>query len=583
MTNKKIARILHTYADYLEISGENAFRVGAYRKAARAVENSRKSVSELEEYTVLPGVGKGTAAVIQEIVDTGALEALEELREILPPELPKLLDVPGLGPKSIHRLYKELHVKNLQDLRRVAEEQQIRKLSGFGPKKEQRILEGLDQLSSRPERILLPEADFVASRLLQQLSALDGVARVELAGSIRRRKETIKDLDFVVATEWAIDVTEKIVALPEVKEVINHGETKVSVVVEVEEITVSADVRLVSPEQFATALHHFTGSKEHNVRIRQRAKQRGWKVSEYGVENAETGEIRTFDKEEEFFQYLDLPYIIPELREDRGEIEAADQQKLPDLVTMEQYRGDLHMHTLYSDGAHSIMEMALAAKKRGYEYIAITDHSRSLQVASGLSIKDLEEQWKEIDEVNRQLQGEGITVLKGTEMDILADGSLDYPDYVLQELDLVIASVHTNFRQDEETMTNRIIRAMENPYVHIIGHPTGRLLLRRESYALDLERIFQVAKKTGTILELNSNPHRLDLNDQHLKRMKEEYGVMTTINTDAHSIEDMSLIPYGITTARRGWLQKEDILNTLSLAELKERLALKREKMSSSK
>ncbi|WP_052807266.1 DNA polymerase/3'-5' exonuclease PolX [Risungbinella massiliensis] len=580
MNNKQVAGILHTYGDYLEISGENAFRVGAYRKAARAIENSRQAVADLEDLTSLPGVGKGTATVIAEILSTGKLLALEELKEALPPELPKLLNVPGLGPKSIYTLHKELGVRNLQDLRDVAEGQKIRGLSGFGPKKEQKILEGLEQLHARPERILLHEADLVAYRLLSQIQDMQEVKRVQLAGSIRRRKETIKDIDFVLSTLDPITVAKQIVSLPEVQEVVNHGDTKVSIIVKVEEIVVSCDVRLVTEEQFASALHHFTGSKDHNVRVRQRAKQMGLKVSEYGVENTESGETITFSSEQEFFDHLHLPYIIPELREDRGEMEQGDKANLPDLIEQHDYCGDLHMHTLYSDGANSILEMALAAKERGYEYIAITDHSRSLQVASGLSIKELEEQWKEIEDVNRQLKGEGITVLKGTEMDILPDGTLDFPDEVLRELDIVIAAIHINFRQSEEVMTRRILNAMENPYVNIIAHPTGRKLLQRDSYPVNLEKLFQTAKETGTILELNANPHRLDLNDEQLKRMKEEYGLMTAINTDAHSIEGLGMLPYGIATARRGWLRKEDVLNTLTLTELKKLLGSKRAKMN---
>lgn len=575
MTNKEIAKILHTFADYLEIGGENAFRVNAYRKAARAIDNCRQAVKDMPDFTSLPGVGKGMATVIQEILQTGRLEALEERKATLPPELPKLLEVPGLGPKSICLLYKELGIKNLQELKEAAEAEKIRGLPGFGPKKEQKILAGIEQLNTRPKRILLHEADLVAYVFQQKLQAIAEVEKVEVAGSVRRRKETIKDIDFVIATEKPTVVGEQIVQLPEVREVINQGSTKVSVILEVEQIVVSSDIRLVSLEEFASALHHFTGSKEHNVRIRQRAKQMGYKVSEYGMEEEE-GKTITFTSEEELFSLLQLPYIVPELREDQGEIEQAESGTMPELISIEDYRGDLHMHTLYSDGAHSILEMALAAKERGYEYIAITDHSRSLQVASGLQIRDLEQQWKEIDEVNRQLKDEGITVLKGTEMDILPDGRLDYPDEVLAELDIVIASIHSSFRQDKETMTKRILQAMENPYVHIIAHPTGRLLLRRKGYELDLERIFQAAKETGTILELNANPHRLDLSAPKLKRMKEEYGLITTINTDAHSIQGLGLISYGIATARKGWLSKEDVLNTLPLKELKERLARKR-------
>lgn len=570
MNNKHIASILHHFADMLELSGESGFKVLAYRKAARAVENSRESLTTMQDITSLPGVGKGTASVIEEIIHTGRLQLLEEIQQSLPPELPNLLHLPGLGPKTIYTLYKELQITNRDELRLAAEQQKIRVLSGFGVKKEQKILEALLQEEQRPERIHLHYADWMSLQILSHLEKIEGVIRCERAGSLRRGKETIKDLDFVIATENPIHVAEHIVHIPSVKEVVNHGETKVSIVVEEGDLVVSVDVRLVPPSQFGSALHHFTGSKEHNVRIRQRAKQRNWKVSEYGILNTETEELMTFSEEQSFFERLDLPWIPPELREDHGEIEAAESGSLPQLIEKSHYRGDLHCHTLYSDGAHSILEMAQAAQQKGYEYVAITDHSRSLQVASGLQIEDIYQQWKEIDQVNKDLKG--ITILKGTEMDILADGSLDFPDELLAEMDIVIASIHTNFRQDAETMTRRIIRAMENPYVQIIAHPTGRLLLRREGYALHMEQILQAAKDTGTILELNANPHRLDLNDRIIHQAKEEYGLSFSINTDAHSVDGFHFIDYGISQARRGWLSKEDVINTLALADLKTKL-----------
>lgn len=571
MKNAQISAILHQLADYMELSGENPFKVNAYRKAARSVENSRTSVAGMiDRLEDLPGIGKGTARVIEEIIATGRSSQLEELRQQLPPELPDLLTLPGLGPKSIYTLYKELHITNIPELKQAAENNQIRSLPGFGSKKEQKILEAIAQFQKRPERRLLHEAMLVAGRLKEHFVSCDKILRVELAGSIRRQKETIKDIDFVVATNEPAEVGEWIVSLPEVVEIINQGETKVSILVHVEGIEMSVDVRLVTPAQFASALHHFTGSKEHNVRIRQRAKQMGWKVSEYGIFHADTEETVTFADEASFFSHLNLPYIPPELREDRGEIESADKGELPDLIQLEDYKGDLHMHTLYSDGADSIRKMAEAARKRGYEYIAITDHSQSLKVASGLTIEEVYEQWKEIEEINREFTD--FTVLRGTEMDILPDGRLDFPDELLEQMDIVIASIHSSFRQDEATMTRRIVEAMENPHVDIIAHPTGRLIHRRDAYQVDIDHIFQTAKDTGTILELNANPHRLDLNDELLKKAKEEYGLTFTINTDAHSTEGMNNVIFGISTARRGWLEKDDVINTLSIQELKKRL-----------
>lgn len=496
MNNKQISHALHQLADYLELAGENSFKVGAYRKAARAVETSRESIAEhIDHVQELKGVGKGTASVIRELVETGRLSQLEELQNSLPEGLPDLLALQGLGPKTIYTLYKELGITTQEQLREAAQLGKIKKLSGFGAKKEQKILEAIENFEQRPDRILLYHALYVARTLKKYLSEMDGIEQMELAGSIRRGKETIKDLDFVIATDQPEEVGEQIVQLPVVKEVTNQGSTKVSVWVEVEGIIISVDFRLVTSAQFASALHHFTGSKEHNVRIRQRAKQLGYKVSEYGIFHEETEQMITFADEKEFYNHLQLPFISPELREDRGEIEAADEKRLPELIETQEYRGDLHMHTLYSDGAHRIREMAEAAKLMSYEYIAITDHSQSLQVANGLKIDDLREQWKEIDQINQEL--EGIKILKGTEVDILSDGQLDFPDEILQELDVVVASIHTHFKQDIETMTNRIIKAMENPFVHIIGHPTGRLLLRRDAYEVDLERIFQQLEIQG--------------------------------------------------------------------------------------
>ncbi|MDR6226523.1 DNA polymerase/3'-5' exonuclease PolX [Desmospora profundinema] len=570
MRSGQLAAILKELADMMELKGENPFKVNAYRRAARAVENSRVPIDALERPEELPGVGKGTAAVIREIMETGQSKQLDEIRNLLPAGLPELMRLPGLGPKSIHVLYRELGVTGIEELRQAVEAGRVRHLPGFGEKKERNLAEGIRKWNKRPVRTLLIHALPVAETLEKRLRQIPQVERVEPAGSLRRRKETVKDLDFVVATEHPAVVAERITAMPEVTQVLNHGETKVSVMVEMG-LAIQVDVRLVQPEQFVSALHHFTGSKEHNVRIRQRAKELGWKVSEYGIFDPEKEEVFTFREEREMFDKLGLPFVVPELREDRGEV---DIPTLPELLGIEDYRGDLHMHTRWSDGSATVEEMAIAAQKRGYAYIAITDHSQSLKVASGLTADDLKRQREEIDQVNDRL--DGMTVLAGVEMDILPDGSLDYPDEVLQELDLVIASIHSGFRQDEETLTSRMIAAMENPYVHIIAHPTGRLINRRDPYGLDLDRVFEAAKRTGTVLELNANPHRLDLNDWYLKRGKEEYGLRFSINTDAHTPEMLSHIGVGIATARRGWLEAEDVINTYSIDRLKDWLAQKR-------
>lgn len=574
MNNKQIAGVLNELADLMEISGENRFKVNAYRRAARTVENHRIPVKDmLDQLLELPGIGRGTATVIKEIVETEKTTLLEELRQSLPPYLPDLLRLPGLGPRSIYTLYKELDVVDLSTLQAAAEQGKIQALSGFGPKKEQKILEAIQHVQNRPDRHLLHESLIVAERLSHHLQEMEEVERMELAGSLRRKKETIKDIDFVIATRSPRQLGERIVSLPEVRDIVGQGETKVSVRVVVDEIEMGVDFRLVTPEQFASALHHFTGSTEHNIRIRQRAKELGLKVSEYGITDAETGEVITFSDEAQFFAKLGLSYVPPELREDRGEIERMQTGELPKLITPEEIRADLHMHTVFSDGADSIYQMAKAAKDKGYEYIAITDHSQSLKVANGLTVEELYEQWQEIEQVDQELTG--ITLLKGAEVDILPDGRLDYPDEILAQLDVVIAAVHTNMKQDEKKMTKRIIAAMENPYVHLLAHPTGRLLLRRDAYALDIDAIFKTAQATGTIIELNASPYRLDLNDVLLQKAKEEYGLTFAINTDAHAVTGLDVMRYGVATARRGWLEAKDVVNTYSLTELKNRLANK--------
>lgn len=560
MNNKKIAKILHQLADLLELSGENVYRIRAYRRAARSIENSRQSLvpmtDRLEE---IDGIGKGMAQVIQEIIETGTTQLLEERKQALPPGLIDLLQLTGVGPKTIHTLYQALKITNIDELKQAIANQKIRALKGFGPKKEQKILEAIQSYEQRPDRRLWPDALVLAERLVARIRELPLVEKAEIAGSLRRRKETIKDIDLVVATRHSHLVIDRIKNFPETKEMLQVGERKIHFLAQLDEVRLPVDVRFVTKEQFATALHHFTGSTDHNIRIRQIGKKLGYKVNEYGIEDMSTGEILTFETETDFFRQLQLPYMVPEIREDRGEIEAAKQDQLPNLVTEEMMKGDLHTHSLYSDGAHSIEEMVRAAITRGYQYLAITDHSRSLKVANGLTIEELIEQWEEIDRINEQFSN--FQVLKGTEVDILPDGSLDYPDDILSKMDIVIASVHTSFQLDQQTMTQRIIKAMSHPHVHIIGHPTGRLLLRREPYALDLDQIFRAAHETGTLLELNANPHRLDLNDQLLKKAKEEYHVKFSINTDAHAMEQLSLITFGIGTARRGWLEKDDIIN----------------------
>lgn len=560
MNNKEIAKTLNSLADLMELSGENPFRVRAYRRAARTIEMSRQSIeTKQDQLEEMNGIGKGMARVIREIMETGTTQLLEERKKALPPGLIDLLQLPGVGPKTISKLYQQLNITNLEELKQAIQRQELRSLKGFGVKKEQKIWNAIETYEQRPNRVLWPHARILAEKLMNRLHKLPSIEKVALAGSLRRKKETIKDIDYLAVTNDVQQAINEIQQIREVTEMLQTGESKVHFLAEWEEICLPVDVRFVPLAQFGSALHHFTGSSEHNVRIRQIGKKLGYKVNEYGIEDLATGKQYTFETETAFFQHLQLPYIAPELREDRGEIETAQNNQLPNLVTQEMIKGDLHTHTLYSDGAHSIQEMAQAAKEMGYQYLAITDHSRSLRVASGLTIEELQQQWREIDQLNERFSD--FHILKGSEVDILPDGSLDYPDEILSQLDLVIASIHTSFQLDQKTMTKRLIKAMKNPYVHIIGHPTGRLLLRREPYALDLEQIFQVAQETGTILELNANPRRLDLSDSLLKQAKETYNLKFAINTDAHAVDQLSLISYGIGTARRGWLEKEDVIN----------------------
>lgn len=567
-SNRDVADLLYELADYMEIDGENPFRANAYRRAARAVERLREPISEWKErLTSIEGIGKGTAAVIQELLETGEITQLQAYREKMPPGLMTLLAIPGLGPKSVKTLYRHLNITNVEALEKAILEKAVRNLPGFGAKSEAKILEGIKRAGKRPERLLLGHALPAAEQLLARIARIPGVEKASLAGSIRRMEETVKDIDLIVAAPRAEEAAAAIVELPEVHEVIDRGPTKVSIFVQAE-WPVQVDVRIVTPEQYATALHHFTGSKEHNVRIRQLAKQKGWKVNEYGVEQVKDGRTMTFASEAEFFGKLGLPYIPPELRQGQGETAYVPEKEkwIGDLVTEMQIKGDLHMHSVWSDGRHSIREMAEAAKAKGYEYIAITDHSRSLAVAGGLSIDELMQQREEIEQVNREV--EGITVLAGVEMDILPDGRLDYPDDVLRALDFVIASVHSSFQQDERTMTKRILHAIDNPHVHMIAHPTGRLINRRDGYAVNLQEIFKRAAETKTVLELNANPNRLDLSAPHLRQAVEEYGVMIAVNTDAHRIDGLDLMRYGIGTARRGRLTAAHILNTRPLDEV---------------
>lgn len=562
--NADIAEVLYEVADLLEIEGENPFRVRAYREAARTAENHPRSLAEMveegEDLTRLPGIGEDLAGKIREIVETGTLRQAEELRKQVAPGLRPLLGVPGLGPRRVRELHRRLGITSAKELEEAAREGRVRRLPGFGEKTERNILEALAR-GEAPQRFKLASAEPAARALEEHLEGCEAVREVTVAGSFRRRKETVGDLDVVACSEDGRRVIEHFVAFGDIERVVSKGRTRSSVVLRG---GLEADLRVVPEESFGTALLYFTGAQPHHVALRDMALKEGLKLNEYGLFR---GEDRLAGRTEaEVYEALGLRYIEPELREHRGEIEAAREGNLPKLITGEDIRGDLHSHTTATDGRSSLQEMARAARERGYEYLAVTDHSRRLRVARGLDERRLREQMEEIDRLNEEL--EGITLLKGAEVDILEDGSLDLPDRVLEELDVVICSVHHKLRLPEKEQTRRVLRALENPNVNILAHPTGRLIGRREPYELDVERVMEAARERSCILELNSNPERLDLNDAHCKLAK-EMGVRIAISTDAHSTSDLANIRFGVGQARRGWLEREDVINTRPLGELR--------------
>ncbi|WP_203361536.1 DNA polymerase/3'-5' exonuclease PolX [Bacillus sp. REN10] len=561
MINKKdIIRLLEKIAIYMELKGDNPFKISAFRKAAAALENDERSLPEIDDVTKLAGIGKGTAAVIEEYRETGQSTVLAELQEEVPAGLIPLLQLPGLGGKKIAKLYKELSITNVDELKEACETNRVRDLAGFGAKTEEKILAAIAKVGQRPERLPISYMLPVAESIEAELASMKEVLKFSRAGSLRRLRETIKDLDFIIATKEAVTVKEQLLELPTIKEIIAAGETKVSVILE-GEWDVSVDFRLVKEAEFASTLHHFTGSKDHNVRMRQLAKERGEKISEYGVEHNETGEIKTFQSEEDFYHHFGLPWIPPEIREDGTEVERFTAEG--SLLDEKQIKGDLHMHTTWSDGANSIEEMVEACRARGYEYMAITDHSRYLKVANGLSIERLLKQNEEIRRLNAKY--DDIEILSGIEMDILPDGTLDYDDKLLSELDFVIASIHSSFSQAQNIIMDRLKTALSNPHVDLIAHPTGRIIGRRDGYDVNMEMLIQLAKETNTALELNANPHRLDLCAEHL-RQAQEAGVKVMINTDAHAIEHLDFMTIGVKAARKGWLRPETVINTYSKA-----------------
>jgi DNA polymerase (family X) len=563
MNKKEIIKLLEKIAVYMELKGDNAFKISAFRKAAGALENDERSLSEIESFTSLAGIGKGTSAVIEEYIQDGQSTVLEELKKEVPEGLIPLLDLPGLGGKKIAKLYQQLNVTDMVTLKAACEEGKVQELSGFGKKTEEKILAAIEEYGTRPERLPLAIMLPLVEKIEQTLADMKGIIRFSRAGSVRRMRETVKDLDFIISTEEPSLVRDSLLAMPSIKEVIASGNTKVSVVLE-DVYDISVDFRLVEDKAFPTTLHHFTGSKDHNVRMRQLAKERGEKISEYGVENIETGEVRTFSSEEEFYNYFNLPFILPEMREDGTEVDKLTKEDR--FISLQDIKGDVHMHSTWSDGAYSIEEMVEACRARGYEYMAITDHSQYLKVANGLTPERIRKQREEIKKLNEKY--EDFTILSGIEMDILPDGTLDYDDEILQEMDIVIASIHSSFSQSREVIMERLKTALNSHHVDIIAHPTGRLIGRRDGYDVDVDLLIELAHETNTALELNANPHRLDLASHHLKKAQEQ-GVKLVINTDAHNLDMLEDMKVGVSTAVKGWIRKESIINTYPLEELR--------------
>lgn len=562
LTNREIAEIFDTIADLLQIKGESVFRVNSYRNAAESIRDLPRDLNAIRQaatdLTSLNNIGKAIAQKIEELLDTGELEYLNKLTEEVPLSLRTILHINGVGPKKAKMFWQELNITTVAQLKTAAEEGKLQKLSGMGAKSEQKILAGIEALARRTSRISIGIALPLALEILDDLLKLPQAIRGDVAGSLRRRRETIGDIDILIASEDAAPVMEAFVNRSDVARVLGHGPTKSSI-----ELLQGpqVDVRVLEPARYGTALSYFTGSQQHNIRLRELALKQELSLNEHAFKRTDDSGVEILcETEEQVYDVLGLPWIPPELREDRGEIEAAQRGKLPELITLDRIQGDLHMHTTWSDGQSSVYEMAEAARARGLKHIVITDHSVSLGIANGLSVERLLQQQEEVRRVNTAM-GDDFTVLHGTEMDIKADGTLDFPDDILAKLDLVIASLHVSLQQPQEQITERLLNAINNPHVDIIGHPRGRLIPEREPADLDMDVILEAAAKTDTALEINANPRRLDLESAYARRAQ-ELGVKISINTDAHSIDNLDLMHYGVNYARRGWIQPDTVINT---------------------
>src|SRR5579863_7474576 len=568
MDNKAIATLLHETADLLEIDGQDSFRVRSYRNAAEAIEALPQQISDLilepKKLLEVPGIGKGMLANLQMLFKYGRIEVHAELLKKYHPSMLELLKIQGLGPKTIALIWSTFQVSDLASVEKLAREGKIRELPRMGEKQEQKLLKAIEDYRRIAGRFLLDAAEIQAEKIIEHLKDYPGIEKITPAGSLRRGRETVGDLDILVTGKACCDDEERqklidhIVKLPGLMDIIARGENKVSFRMRG---GMQVDVRLLSPDSFGAAMQYFTGSKAHNVALRQRALKMGYTLSEYSLAQLDNEKPVAGKSEEEIYAKLKLDYIPPELRENQGEIDAAEKHTLPALISQADLQGDVHMHTVETDGRNTIEEMAEAARAHGYKYMAITDHSKNLAFANGLDDQRAFEHIKRIRAANEKING--IRIFAGIEVDILSDGTLDLSDSVLEQMDLVIASVHSHFNQTPQEMTERLLKAIGNPNTSIIGHPTGRLLLRREAYQFDIDAVLKAAAQRKVAMELNAYPDRLDLSDRHL-RLAKQYGVKIVINTDSHHTSHLDKIRYGILQARRAWLTKEDVLNTLA-------------------
>ena len=565
MKNREVAQVLYEMAELLELKAENRFKIIAYGKAARAVEGLKEDIEiacREGELDSIPGIGKAIAQKIEEYLRTGKIQSHQELLKETPPGLVELLKISGLGPKTIYMLHDKLGITNLDGLEKAAREHRLRRLPRMGATSEKNILKAIERYKKRNTRILLSIAEPIVEEIVKHLQAIEGLEHVTPAGSLRRGKETVGDIDILATASRPEEVIAAFVRLPMVEEVLGRGATKASVIVQE---TIQVDLRIVEHRSYGTVLQYFTGSKEHNVRLRQISLNKGYSLSEYSLKRLSDGQDRFFDREEDVYYTLGMQYIPPELREDTGEIEAALEGKLPKLLDLRDIRGDLHVHSEWSDGRGSLEALAEKGKDLGYEYIAVSDHSPSVGIAGGLTAEQLDKKIEAIQAINENLKG--VTLLVGTEVDIKADGKLDYQNELLERCDVVVASVHMAQQQTERAITGRLISAIENEHVDIIGHPSGRIIGRRDPYEVDMQAVLDAAARTGTAMEINAYPNRLDLNDGWSKTAK-EMGVKIAIDSDAHEPEQLKVMRYGVKVARRGWLEKNDVLNTSSIQDL---------------